>query len=329
MRVCLCHLVWEIAMRDTFRAGRPAVALAAAGIMAVAALLTACGTAGPGTGGPGPPAGAAPLAQTRTSGSHSGSHAEALALARRLLSRLVLPPGAKPARVSPLPQPLRHPVSSIAAAGSVDAHRLFTLQQPMSAVHRFLLAHVPAGMRLYVNGQGSGPAGVTMQDVSYAPRSVPVGVYQAELVTVVVPGPGGTALLRADAQVIWFPPRSTAEHLGLASFRTVTISARVLNPRLHTVTRVITSPAVIVRLASLLNGLPAAPDLSMSCPAAAATYRVAFAAGADRAPEAIVTADGCLTDQITVNGKAQPALWDRSEKLAAAARKLLRVKPQL
>src|SRR6266700_3646586 len=304
MRVCLCHLGGEIAMRDTFRAGRPAVALAAAGIMAVAALLTACGTAGPGPGGPGPPAGAAPLAQTRTSGSHSGSHAEALALARRLLSRLVLPPGAEPARVSPLPQ-------------------------PMSAVHRFLLAHVPAGMRLFVNGQGSGPAGVTMQDVSYAPRSVPAGVYQAELVTVVVPGPGGTALLRADAQVIWFPPRSTAEHLGPASFRTVTISARVLNPRLHTVTRVITSPAVIVRLASLLNGLPAAPDLSMSCPAAAATYRVAFAAGADRAPEAIVTADGCLTDQITCNGKAQPALWDRSEKLAAAARKLLRVKPQL
>jgi hypothetical protein len=199
----------------------------------------------------------------------------------------------------------------------------------MPGVHRFLLAHVPAGMRLYVNGQGSGPAGVSMQDVSYARRSVPAGIYQADLVTVVVPGPGGAALLRADAQVIWFPPRSTAEHLDPASFRKVTISARVLNPRPHTVSRVVTSHAVIVRLASLLNGLPAAPDLSMSCPGVAVTYRVAFAAGAGRAPEAIVTAAGCLTDQITVNGKAQPVLWDRSEKLIAAASQLLRVKPQL
>jgi hypothetical protein len=230
--------------------------------------------------------------------------------------------------VSPLPYALRHPASSIAAAGSVDSHRLFTLQQPMPAIHRFLLAHVPAGMRLFANGQLSRPAGVPVQNVSYAPRSVPAGIYQAELVTVVVAGPGGTALLRADAQVIWFPPRTTAEHLDPADFHRVTISARVLNPRPHTVTRIVTSPAVIVRLASLLNRLPAAPDLSLSCPAAAATYRVAFATGAARAPETIVTADGCLTDQITVNGTAGPALWDRSEKLVAAASQLLRVKPQ-
>jgi hypothetical protein len=316
-------------MRDACRAGRRIAVLVAAGIMAVTGLLTACGTAGSGSNGTGPPGGAAPLTQVRTSGSHSGSRAEALGLARQLLSRLVLPPGVGPVRVSPLPRLLRHPVSHIAAAGSVDAHRLFTLPQPMPISYRFLLAHVPAGMRLYANGQGSGPAGVSMQDVSYAPRSVPAGIYQAQLATVVVPGRGGTALLRADAQVIWFPPRTPAEHLDPADFRKVTISARVFNPRPHTVTRVVTSPAVILRLASLLNGLPAAPDLSMSCAAAAATYRVAFAAGAVTAPAAIVTADGCLTDQITVSGKAQPVLWDRSEKLVAAVSQLLRVKPQL
>jgi hypothetical protein len=315
-------------MRDAFRAGRPAlVVLAAAGIMAVASLLAACGTAGSGTGDTRPLGGPAALAQARTSGSPSGSRAEALALARELLSRLVLPPGAKLAQVSSLPSALRHPASSIAAAGSVDSHRLFTLQQPMPAIHRFLLAHVPAGMRLYTNGQVSSPAGVLVQNVSYSPRSLPAGIYRAELVTVVVSGPGGTALLRADAQVIWFPPRNTAEHLAPADFRRVTISARVLNPKPHTVTRIFASPAVIVRLASLLNGLPTAPDLSMSCPGTAATYRVVFATGAVRAPETIVTADGCLTDPITVNGKAQPVLWDRSEKLVAAASKLLRVKP--
>jgi hypothetical protein len=300
----------------------------AAGIMAVAALLAGCGTPGQGPGDSGPSGGAAPLAKTRTSGPESGSRAEALALARQLLSRLTLPPGARPAQMPTVPRLLHQPASSIAAIGLVDVHRLFSLPQRPSAVQRFLLTHVPTSMRRYEHGEESSPAGTQMQDVSYAPRSVPGGIYRAELVAAVVPGPGATSLLRADAEVVWFPHRTAAQHLDPASLRRVIVSARVLNPRPHTVTRVITSPAIIARLAELLNELPAAPRLSLSCPAAMTTYRVEFSAGADRAPETTAVAIGCLTDQITVNGKAQPALWDRSERLVAAASRLLRAKPQ-
>ena len=184
-------------------------------------------------------------------------------------------------------------------------------------------------MRLRIKGQGSGPGGVPEQTVGYAPRSLPAGIYQAQLVTVAVAGPGGATLLRADAEVTWFPGRSTAEHLEAASFGQVTVSAAVPNSRPHTGTRVLTSPAVISRLVSLLNRLPAAPEVSFGCPAGAVTFRLAFAVKAGRAAEVTVTSYGCLTDQITVSGKAQPALWDRSEKLAAAAGHLFGVKPSL
>ncbi len=315
-------------MRYVLRPADPSTAMLAAGIMAVATLLTGCGTPGQGHGGSGPGGGVAPLARTRTSGPESGSRAEALALARQLLSRLALPPGARPARMPVVPRLLRQPASSIAAIGLVDVHRLFSLPQRPSAVQHFLLTHVPASMRRYELGGDISPAGTQLRDVGYEPRSVPGGIFRAQLVAAVVPGPGATSLLRADAEVVWFPRRTAAEHIDPASFRRVIVSARVLNPRPHTVTRVITSPAVIARLAGLLNGLPAAPGLSMSCPAMLTTYRVKFSAGAGREPETTATAAGCLTDQITVNGKAQPALWDRSGRLVTAASKLLRVTPQ-
>ena len=180
-----------------------------------------------------------------------------------------------------------------------------------------------------MSGQGSGPGGVTMQYVGYALRSLPAGFYFAELVTTAVPGPAGGALLRADAEVIWFPARSAAEHLDPASFGKVTVSAAVLNPKRHIVHRALTSPAVIARLARILNALPAAPAVSFGCPAIGASYRFVFAATADRARDMIVTTYGCAADRVTARGKAQPALWDRSDRLMAAADHLLRISPHL
>ena len=314
-------------MRDIHRAGRLTAMLAAAGIVAVALLLAGCGSASSPPGATAPASGSAP-AQTHGSGPPSASRARALALARTLLSRLVLPPGARPAPVSPLPSQLRQPVNSI--LGSADAHRLFLLPQPMQDVHTFLLAHVPAGMRLSLDGRGSGPAGVTMRTVGFAPRFVPPGMVEVELAMAVIAGARGGSLLRADAQVSWFPPRAAAEHLDPAGFHALTISARLLNPMPpHTVTRVVTSPAVIARLARLLNGLPAAPrPIVMGCPAIGATYRLEFAARAGRPADVVATTDGCATDQITVNGRAQPVLLDRGNKLAAAGRTLLHRQPR-
>jgi hypothetical protein len=251
-------------------------------------------------------------------------------LARRLLSRLALPAGAQPAHVSPLPAELQGPANLI--IGSADVHRLFALRQPMPAVHDFLLAHVPAGMRRDSNGQGRGQAGVTMQSISYAPLSLPSGISQAELAATVVPGSDGSSLVRADAQVSWFPPRTAAEHLSPAGLQSVTISATLSaspNGRPHAVSRVFTSSAVLAQLARFVNGLPAAAQPSvMNCPASAATYRLQFAGKGGNAPSVVATTHSCATDAITVNGQAQPALGDPGNKLAVAAGSLLHLAPQ-
>jgi hypothetical protein len=67
-------------------------------------------------------------------------------------------------------------------------------------------------------------------------------------------------LVRADAGVSWFPPRSAAEQLNAASFRSVTITAMQVIPDKRTVTRRFASPAVIGQLVALVESLPATPD---------------------------------------------------------------------
>jgi hypothetical protein len=278
---------WTTALATRDRAW-PAV-LAATAVVTVAAVLAGCGTArarqgASGTWGSAQAPAAGTPAQAPASGPPSGppssSRAQALALARRLLSHLVLPAGARPAHVSPLPPEIRTPANSI--IGSADVHQLFVLRQQMPAAHHFLLVHVPAGMRRDSTGQGNGPAGITMESVGYAPLSLPSGISQAELAATVVPGSAGGSLLRADAQVSWFPPRTAAEHLDPAGLASVTVVATLPtspNRRPPAASRVFTSPAVLARLARLLNGLPAAAQPRVTgCPASAATYTLRFTA---------------------------------------------------
>lgn len=56
--------------------------------------------------------------------------------------------------------------------------------------------HVPAGMSQASTGQQGGPAGVTMQEVGYTARSVPAGIYAAQLVLTVTPTRPGGSLAR-------------------------------------------------------------------------------------------------------------------------------------
>src|SRR5580693_1189725 len=275
-------------------------------VLALTAMLAGCGTAA-----------ARPAAQTTgtaaaaraTVGSRApvGSRAAALTLARQMLSRLVVPAGSQAARPSPVPQPL-----SVSSAGgvspyTVDLHRFVLVREPAAAVQSFLLAHVPAGMRWFGTGLAPGTTNtVTAAWVAYQPRSLASGLAYAEL---------GTA-----ASVSWFPPRSAAEQLTAASFRSVTVTATTVFPRPGTVTRTFTSPAVIGRLVALVNSLPATPNqdvADMSCLAIATVYRLEFARGV------VVYPGGCGdSDAITVNGKEQPRLWD-PDVLTAAVRQLL------
>jgi hypothetical protein len=283
-------------------------------VLALAAMLAGCGTAA-----------SRPAAQTTGTAAATrapaGSRAAAVTLARQMLSRLVVPAGSQAVHPSLVPPPL-----SVSSAGdvspyTVELHRFVLVPEPAAAVHSFLLAHVPAGMGWAGDGLAPGTTNtVTVLWVAYSPRALAAGLTNAELGTAALPSAGGETLVRADASVSWFPPRSAAEQLNAARFRSVTVTATEVIPRPRTVTRTFTSPAVIGRLVALVNSLPATPypDVAaMKCAAVAAVYRLEFT------PSVVVYAGGCGgSDAITVNGKEQPRLWDQGV-LTAAARQLL------
>ena len=325
---------------------RATAARGAATVMAVTAtaavLLAGCGTHPadlPARGRPGPAATASTGPGTGQEPA-AGSRAGAQVLARRLLLRLSLPPGARPVPMRVLPPLLRQSYVSYGGAHQAGVHRLFALSEPLTVVQGFLMADRPAGMRRSSYGQGTDPGSgladgktvppgdITIASVSYQPRSLPAGISSAELDTAVVPAAGGGSLLRADATVTWYPARSAAERIDPARYREAVVSIIVFNPRRHTVTRAITSRGTIARLAGQANGLHAAPYQPVSCPAILGSYRITFVPAARPAPRVVVTPSGCLTVGVTVAGAAQPRLWGDTG-LIGAAKRLLHVKSLL
>lgn len=259
------------------------------------------------------------------SGPAAGSRAGAQALASRLLSRLVLPPGARPARLRVLPALLRQPQTGSALTDTVGIHRLFLLRQPMTSAYAFLKGHLPPGMRQFSSGRLTDAGDISMESVSFEPRALPAGIHDAELDTAVVPAPGGGSLMRADAAATWYPARSIAEHIDPKGYRAAVVSITMLNPRRHRVTGTFTDSRVIAWLAGLADGLHAAPDVPLGCPALLASYRITFVPATRSVPRVVVTPSGCLTVGVAVGGVAQPVLWDRTG-LIDAAKRLLHVK---
>jgi Domain of unknown function (DUF1707) len=304
---------------------RPLVRAAAmSGLIIAAAALWVVGLAAQGGPGPSPSAQASGMAKATGTATRApvGSRSMALELARRMLSRLVVPAGSQAAYPSPVPQPLN--VSSSATDTpwhTVDLRRFVLVREPVASVRSFLLAHVPARMRWAGDGLGQGTSNtVTVQWVAYSPRSLPSGLVGAELGTAAMPLADGDTLIRADASVTWFPPRSAAEQLNATSFRSVTVAVSETFPRSRTVTRTFTSPAVVGWLVALLDSLPATPDpdvAALSCLGGGPVYRLGFT------PGVVVYPGGCgASAEVTVNGKQQPALWDPG-MLTAAVRQLL------
>jgi hypothetical protein len=298
-------------MRIRDRRARSLPVLAAAGLAAVAALLGGCGTA---------PASSQP---PRTSGTTpaAGTRAEALALAQRLVSQLVLPSGARTTHLPSLPPPLRPPWGSV--AGSADTGRLITAPQTIAAVRAFMLAHPPSGAGTTATGRQTGPAGLIAQDVYFDLRTLPPGINDASLAITLVPQPNRATLIAAYAHVTWFPARTATEHLTVADFRSVTISAFVLSPRPHHATRTFTSPSVIADLAGFLNGLRAAPDVTTSCPGHATSYQLRFSPVPGRVREVVALAAGCGSIQVSTDAILQPSLSDPHNAMTAMAGKLL------
>ena len=287
-------------------------------VLAAAAALAACGTAA----APNTPD---PLATAMPPGPPPGSGAEATALGGQLLSELRLPPGTLRLADEPLPPSLSEPAYGCAGCTDyVDVHQLFAAPEPVDSVVTFLAAHAPAGMAVSGTGQGSGPATGPWQEADYAVGQVPAGIAGAGVVVMVVPAASGGSLLRADAQVTWYPPRTFAEYIDPDYYHVLTIVATVYGREAHTVRSVVTSQAVIARLAEALDRSPAWPPGIVVCPADLVSYQLAFSVSRNSRPGVVVSAvpSGCPATGITVDGQSQPSLADDGAAAALAGQVL-------
>ena len=194
----------------------------------------------------------------------------------------------------------------------------------MGTAAAFLAAHVPAGLRPAGTGSGSAP----FQEVSDTARALPAGTSAAQLVLTVVPAASGGSLLRADAQVSWYPPRTAAEYIDPSRYHVLTITVYLYGRRPHTAHKVVTSPAFIARLADTLDQMQAEPPGAVACPADFEDYQLSFSvSGPSRAAVVVrATESGCGGAQITVNGRAQPALADHGA-VAALVRQVISATP--
>jgi len=281
---------------------------------------TACGTATapPAGGRSAHPDGTTPA--PAISAPPAGSRAEAAALDALMLSRLRLPAGARRLPATPVPASLSEPASQYAGgATSLDEHELFAFAQSLDAVAGVMAAAVPAGMSLSGTGEASGPSGVTMREVAYQPRSVPVGIYSAHLVLTIVPsGPG--SLMRADAQAIWYPSRTAAEYIDPARYHVLTVTVTLFGRGVRTIRKVTTSRALIASLAEALDRSRAEPPVTFSCPLIFATYQLALSVSGNRRPGVVISATRwpCGGSRISVDGRPQPPLADEGAVVAVA-----------
>lgn len=302
-------------MSGKYRAARR-LAVAVAAVVSAVVLLAGCGT-DPGSTG---------AAGSGHAGPQAGSRAQAEAFAGHVIAGLVLPPGARPARLSPLPAALRDPWGGPAgsgAAGSVDRGRVDAVSLTPAAAEAFMLTHAPRGAGNAGTGQEKGSRGIIERYLYFQLGSLPKGIDSAEVQVLMVRRDAASTMIATYVHVAWFPSRTAAEHLDAAGFGAVSVRAIVTNPKPRDVTRTFRSPADVAMLAGLLNGFAAAPKTARTCLSSSASFQVTFEPRAAQQAGVTVITYGCNSATITVGGVPQPALLDPRNALATAAGRLL------
>jgi hypothetical protein len=276
--------------------------------LAVAGIIAGCGTATRPIGAPR----VVLAAHQKVPG--GGSPAEARVVGRRMITSLILPPDAR--HIGPQRRPQRGEV--VGSNDLVDLSRFYWLPLSLNAASSYLQAHVPVGDSVAVTGSGNnggGSAGYFLM-VSYALKRLPVGIDQGtNLLATLATGPHGGTIMRADAEVVWYPPRSAAEYINRSAYRSVSMTVTLVNQRGRgrtvTVTRTFGKP-VIARLAKALNGLRTlSPPGPISCPMmTGSTFTARLIPVSPSSPTVVIGRWGCIGDLIKVGGRSQPVLLD-------------------
>jgi hypothetical protein len=184
----------------------------------------------------------------------------------RLLAAAPVVPGATRVAHAPV-KALRQPMETPASPNLVRRTRWWTAPGTMADAIAYYGAHPPGGTKKDGSSTAAGPGGTTAEGVSFGPsggRWLRPTVYtELELLVSVAPTAHGVAI-RVDADAIWLPQRTPAEHIP----GDVTSVHVVVDRNGHPVTVRRTLRAAEARsLATVVNGLPVSTPGEFSCPA--------------------------------------------------------------
>jgi hypothetical protein len=143
------------------------------------------------------------------------------------------------------------------------------------------------------------------------------------LVTTFKPAKDGASLLRADAQVAWFPARGGAVRIHAADYKSVTVTRSREDGR-DKRSSTVSGPRQVRKLIAVYNRLQGAPDMVTSCPESGAStieYRLTFHP-ADTASRVVLSPTNCFVVGVTIGGHSEPDLYPAAAVDAAASRVL-------
>lgn len=235
----------------------------------------------------------------------------AVALSRRLLENIALPPSAQPSD-APLPERMRAPSSMPAIGNLVQSHRVWAVPGEPHVIAKFLAAHRPDGLTPSGIGHSSSPTSRVWLVDNQIPGP-PLNVSYEDLQMAVGDGGAGTVLIRADAVVGWTETRP-ADEIARERDRVVTVTVvHTFQPGSPAGKRVVTSDPKLVRpIARAFNRLRVAPPYEAhGCPAMGTrtvSYRVAFSTTAAAVPDVVATIGKCGGPDVTVRGDRAPSL---------------------
>jgi hypothetical protein len=276
------------------------------GVVAVVAILAACG-------GTQPPSG--------TTSTLASSPTSADTYAQQVLAEAIVPPGAH-ATTAVHSDFLKEPFEKVGADGLIDVSRIYVIDELPGAVLSYVTTHLPQGARTTGTTTLGSRTGEAYGIAVSMPTSGANENYAELLYTVVADG-AASSEFRVDAQVIWVPNRSADElaPAGVTVEVTGFSQTSVMNESSGPVTIKLTS-AQADALRTIANSLPLAP--LPSCVEDSLLYKVDFHPSAF--PNQSFELDGyeCVaTVLVTSNGKALSPLNDAGCHLLATVVSLL------
>jgi hypothetical protein len=265
-------------------------------------LLPGCAAAGSSVT-PGSP-GDAPSRAARTTRSIPSVRGSNKSIAWRklrwVLAQAAVLPGGRAVRHSPVAA-LDKPPQTIGSPNFLEATGWWTAPGTVSEALDYLRGHPPAGLRDSGHGTFTSP-GVVVESLLFDGQ--PTDAYNQFSLVVAVTRMGDGVAVRVDAESVWLPRRTAAEHIdGTLTSVDVSVARPGVAPTVHRTVR----GRRAQMLATVVNQRPVQPR-TFSCPIDRG-YTDTLRFHVD-GPDVLMRAEveGCGTVQVTVSRRTQPAL---------------------